>query len=54
MNNLKKKYERLKRNKENTKLLIIDAMSISSIDFTPEHASHKLTNMISICLRRGA
>ena len=40
--NLRSKFKGLKKNKENTKKLMIELMAISSIDFTVEHMAHKL------------
>ena len=39
---LKKEARKLKKNKKNTKWLMVELMKISSVDFTVEHMQHKL------------
>lgn len=42
MNKLRLKARRLKKNKLNTKWLLVELMKISHIDFSVEHAGYKL------------
>lgn len=40
--NLRQKAKKLKKNRANTKWLIVELMKISSIDFDIDHATYKL------------
>lgn len=42
MSPLKLKYKKLRNNKVNTKLLIVELMELSGIDFDSDHLLHKL------------